>query len=85
MSIFLLTTGATGQEGVYPRTCKLVTSDDLATVTTAGYLNPSAILPQVIYPSDFFTVSYGATNPQNGTSAEFTVSITNGTITLVPY
>lgn len=85
MSIFLLTTGETGQEGVFPRTCKLVTSDDLDTVTTEGYLNPSSILPQVIYPSDFFTIAYDATSPQNGTSALFTVSISNGIITLVPY
>ena len=39
MGIISFVTDVAGQIGVNPRRIKLVTTDNLATVTTAGYLN----------------------------------------------
>lgn len=69
------------------RRVKIISSDNLTTVTTAGYLNPTTLQGYTIYNTDIIDMWYGAignaniiTNP--GTYAEFTPSISNGVITL---
>lgn len=84
MSFFSLVTDLPGQIGDEPRRPKLITSANLATVSAAGYLQPSRLQGQVVLPTDIFDVWYGWTSEQTpGTYSPFTVSMTNGVITLV--
>lgn len=85
MYIFKLTAGETGQVGEGPRRNKLVTSDSLATITTANYLNKERVQPQVIYPNDFFDVTYDATSLTDGVNGVFTVSFSGSIPTLVEF
>lgn len=74
-----------GEVGVLPGTLKMVTTDNLATVTTAGYLNNigSQLTSLAIGPSDLigclysYNVSTGA-----GTYTLLKVSVSAGVITL---
>lgn len=84
MSIVSIYTDTAGQVGVNPRRIKIVATDSLATVTTAGYLNPTSLEGYVIYGTDVIDLIYlynAATNA--GTYGVFTPSISNGVITLV--
>jgi hypothetical protein len=85
MHIFKFNAGETGQVGQGPRRDKLVTSDSLATITTANYLSKERIQPQVLYPNDFVDVTYDATSLTEGTNGVFKVSFTGGVPTLVPF
>lgn len=82
MSLIQLERVAVGEVGVLPGTVKMVSTDNLATITTAGYIHPGVTDVQ-LSPSDIiqclydFNVSTGA-----GTYAEFQASQSGGVITL---
>lgn len=57
ISINVNTTGLVG-ENVRPRRCTLVTTDSLATITTAGYLNNQNLLGNSINATDVFDILY---------------------------
>jgi hypothetical protein len=72
------------------RRVRIITTDNLATVTTAGYLNPASLQGYTIYNTDEISMWYGATGTQfgvtnPGTFGIFTPSISNGLITLVSW
>jgi hypothetical protein len=84
MGIISLITDLPGQIGDKPRRPKLRTTDSLSTITTAGYLNPSNLQGQVVYSTDVFDVWYGYSSELSpGTYSAFTVTMSNGVITLV--
>lgn len=93
MGILSINTDSAGQSGVYPRRVKIVTTDSLATVTTAGYLNPITLEGYTIFNTDVLWIWYGAVgaagNPPQvtspGTFGTFLPSISNGTITLASW
>lgn len=69
------------------RRVKIISTDGLTTVKTAGYLNPTTLQGYTIYNTDIIDMWYGATGNANfinnpGTYAAFTPSISNGVITL---
>lgn len=69
-----------GQVGVNPRLGRIVCTENLTEVTTAGFLNPASLMGNVIYPTDFIFIAY-----DDGTSgAMFRPSISaTGVITLL--
>lgn len=76
---------AVGQVGILPGSVKMITTDSLATITTAGYLNGVGNqLPTVeLAPSDVIECLYGYNSvTDSGTLAFFQPSISNGVITL---
>lgn len=78
----ILAEDAVGQVGVVPRKVSILSTDDLATVTTAGYLNTHAF-GFTFYPTDFIAMVYGySVSSGNGTFTILTPSISNGLITL---
>lgn len=89
MGIVQIITDAPGQIN-FPnvRRVKIISSDNLATVTAAGYLNPQSLQGFVIYNTDAISMWYGAVvgvgeqiiSP--GTYSEFIPVIVNGVITL---
>jgi hypothetical protein len=96
MGVISITTDVAGQTGnliggVAPRRVAIISTDNLATVTTAGYLNQEVLEGYTIYPTDTIDMWYGAkittgpliSNP--GTYEVFTPSIVNGVITLLAY
>jgi hypothetical protein len=84
MGIVSIFTDTTGQVGVYPRRVKILTTDSLATVTTAGYLNAEALSVYTIYPTDVFDIIYlYVTATNSGTYGKFLPTFTNGIITLI--
>ncbi len=94
MPIINLIVGETAQVGEFPRTNKMITSDNLATITEAGYLNNSNTSSKQIAPTDIFDVIYSyvptssfasASGFGHGTYGRFTTSFSNGVITLVPW
>lgn len=91
MGIVSINTDLPGQIGVRPRRVKIVSTDNLATVTTAGYLNGATLEGYTIYNTDVIDMWYGATIGANltivtpGTFESFTPSFSNGVITLVAY
>jgi len=60
MGIIAINVNTTGLVGfnVTPRRCTLVTTDSLATITTAGYLNNQNLLGNTILPTDIFEILY---------------------------
>jgi hypothetical protein len=61
----------------------MVTTDNLATVTTAGYLTEQGVNPNFIYPTDIFdTIINYNVNTTVGTYIELLPTIVNGVITL---
>src|SRR5260221_7878954 len=73
-----------GQVGVLGAIKYMVTTDSLATVTAAGYLNAIDLAVNPIFSSDVLGITYLYNlNTNKGTFAFFTVSISNGVITLV--
>jgi len=75
-----------GQVGIKPGSVKMVTTDNLATITAAGYLNGVGlqITPQLqLAPSDVIECLYSYNSITDvGTLAYFMPSISNGVITL---
>jgi hypothetical protein len=94
-NILSITTNVAGQVGsilggVVPRSVKIITTDSLSTVTTAGYLNPTSLQGYTIYNTDMIELWYGAVAGfqsivSPGTFGIFTASISNGVITLVQW
>lgn len=85
MGIISLVTDLAGQINVNPRRVKLVTTDSLATITTAGYLNPANLMGFTLKPTDFVDTTYlYNTTSRTGTDDVFTVTIAGGVITLIP-
>jgi len=60
MSIIAINTKVTGLVGeqIEPRRCTMITTDSLATITTAGYLNNQNTAGNPILPTDVFEVLY---------------------------
>jgi len=86
-TIYQLPMQVPGMVGVFPNQKFAVFGDNLATVTTAGYLNQVNLESNPIAPTDILQVLYSF-NPQtqSGTYATFTVSISNsGVITLAEW
>ena len=82
MSIIALNTNTTGLTGqtVNPRRCTMITTDNLAAVTTAGYLNNQNTSGNPIFPTDVFEILYSFnTATQAGTFGIFTVSYSAST------
>lgn len=73
-----------GQVGVIGAIKYMTTTDNLATITTAGYLNNPDLAVYPIAASDILGVTYSFnTNTQSGSFELFSVSISGGVITLV--
>lgn len=89
MGIVKITTDVPAQIGVAPRRVKIISTDNLATVTAAGYLNSATLEGYTIYNTDIIDMWYGATVSTGptivtpGTFESFTASFSNGVITLV--
>jgi hypothetical protein len=73
--------------GVNPNRKSMVTQDNFRTITAAGYMNTDALQNYPLSVNDILDVFYNVTNyglpTQSQSYGEFTVSISNGTITLV--
>jgi len=84
MGIKSITTNVAGQIGDEPRRVMILTTDNLAAVTTAGYLNRKNLLGYTIYPTDIIDMWYSYASPASpGTFSMFTASVSNsGIITL---
>ena len=84
MSIISIQQVDIGQVGQAPITIKMLTTDNLATITAAGYLNNSVVTGVNVSPLDFFQVFYSY-NQSAGTATygNFTLTISNGISTLV--
>lgn len=82
MAILSITTDVVGQIGVKPRRIAILSTDNLTTITTAGYLNGSNNSGYQIEPTDNIVIFYNY-NPslQTGTMGYFTASISNGVVT----
>lgn len=75
-----------GQVGVLGALKYMVTTDSLATITTAGYLNAIDLAVNPIFSSDVLGVTYSYNvNTNSGTFEVFTVSISNGVVTLIAW
>lgn len=86
MAVLQLVRVDVGQVGVLPGDVKMVSTDNLATITAAGYLNRNGnvLLPSVaLAPSDVIECLYSYNEvTHNGTYTLLRVSISNGVITL---
>lgn len=83
MSIISYQIGTAGEVNVNPRMCFFVVTDNLATVTTAGYLNNQALNPNQLIPTDIIQMIYSYNASTNsGTYGVFTVSISGGIVTI---
>jgi hypothetical protein len=81
--IIQLPTILPAQVGIVPQMKRMVTTDNLATITAAGYLNSVDLQSNPIQASDVLDVLYSFNQQTNsGTFGIFTVSISNGVITL---
>ncbi len=86
MGILQITTDTTGQINVNPRRVKIVTTDNVATILTAGYLNAANLQGFTILPTDVFDVilSYN-TFTKTGSYEVFTPTFSHGVITLIAW
>lgn len=83
MGILQLPMPLPAQIGILPATKKMVTTDNLATVTTAGYLNAVNLESYPLAQTDTIECLYSFNTTTNaGTYARFSVAIANGVITL---
>lgn len=86
MSLLQLERISVGQVGLKPGSVKMVTTNDLATITAAGYLNGigNQLLPSVLLaPSDIIECLYSyVPSTDVGTLVFLSVSISHGVITL---
>lgn len=78
MAILSITTDFAGQVDVAPQICRIVTTDDYSTITTAGYLDNVAKAGFSISADDIILIKYSTA------TGFFTVSVSNGVITLAP-
>lgn len=79
MGIKAINVSSTGQIGIDPRRVTIITTDNLATVTAAGYLNLNNLLGYTIYPTDVIEMWYGFVNSSNpGIFSIFTAVVANG-------
>lgn len=86
MGILQLPTQIPAMVGVQPANKFMITSDSLATITAAGYLNAVDLQSNPIAASDVLQILYSYNQQTNsGTYGIFTVSISNGSITLVQW
>lgn len=84
MGIIQLPTPLPAQSGIIPSTRKMATTDNLSTITTAGYLNAINLESYPLSQNDILEVLYSYNiQTRSGTFGIFTVSISNGVITLV--
>lgn len=76
-----ISTDIPGQTGVNTRLMRIVCTDDLATITTPGYLNPNDLEGYIVMQYDFFHIYYGSSSNLFGI---FAVSIdpNTGVVTL---
>jgi hypothetical protein len=75
-----------GQVGVLGALKYMVTTDSIGTITTAGYLNNIDLAVYPILSTDVIATQYSFNLQTNkGTFSIFTVSISNGVITLVDW
>lgn len=82
--IYQLPMQVPGMVGVFPNQKFMVSGDNLATVTTAGYLNQVSLESNPVSSTDVIQCLYSFNiQSQTGSYAIFTVSISNGIITLV--
>jgi hypothetical protein len=85
MGIIQIPTPLPAQQGIIPATKKMVTTDDLAVLTTAGYLNYSNLQGFSILPNDIIEVIYSYNiNTSSGSFVICSPTIVEGIITLVP-
>ena len=89
MGLLELTRVSVGEVGVLPGKVKMVTTDDLAAITVAGYLNGvnsgTVISGVQLAPSDIIECLYSFNESTGaGLLATFAVSISHNIITLVP-
>jgi hypothetical protein len=79
VAINVNTTGLIGQQ-IEPRRCTMITTDSIATITTAGYLNSQNEFGNTILPTDIFEVLYSFNvNTQVGTFGIFQVTYSAST------
>ena len=84
MSIIQLPLPIAANTGVVPNIKTMTTTDSLATITTAGYMNQYSLEGYPLATTDVLHVLYSFNTTTNvGTFGIFTVSISNGVITLV--
>jgi hypothetical protein len=85
MAILQITTDYAGEVGVLPRKVRILATDALSVVTTAGYLNGARAEGYTFYPSDVFDIVYGYNQSTGvGTYSVFTCTISSvGVIALV--
>jgi hypothetical protein len=79
-----------GEVGTLPVSVKMTTTDSLATITTAGYLNNQAVLGVNLSVADVLAVFYSAVvsnigGLQSASFGIFTVSLSNGVYTLTEW
>lgn len=86
-TIYQLPTQQPATVGIFPNIKSAVFGDNLATITTAGYLNSVNLESNPISPTDILQVLYSFNNVSNtGTFGMFTVTISSsGVITLVEW
>lgn len=83
MGLLSLNTDVAGQIGLTPRRVKMVTTDNSATISAAGYLNAQNLEGRAIYPTDVFDIIYSYNSATNtGTYGEFLPTFSSGVITL---
>lgn len=84
MGILQLPTQVPAQVGIFPNSKFMVTTDSLATITTAGYLNGVSLQSNPISATDVLQVLYDFNlQTQSGSFGIFTVAVsTTGVITL---
>ena len=83
MGILQLPYPYVGQSGLIPDMRPLCTTDNLATITTAGYLNALNLEGFPLNNNSVLNVLYSYNQQTNsGTFGQFSVSISNGVITL---
>lgn len=85
MAILQLPQNYFAQNGILPSFRAMVVTDNLATVTAAGYLNENNLGGYTVSPNDVIEMFYNFDASANTRSyGEFTVSISSGIITLMP-
>lgn len=83
MAILQLPTQIPGMVGTFPNPKFMVTTDNLATITTAGYMNRPGVEVDPIAATDIVECLYSFNQQtQQGTYGLFSVAVNNGVITL---
>lgn len=85
-NIYQLPQNLAAQVGILPSRRPMVVGDNLATVTTAGYLSSNNLGGMTLSPNDVIDMFYSYDlNTKSGTYGIFTVSVSGGVITLSEY